>query len=147
MVKELNIYSKGFYSGCIDCLFKITDNNNDSKWWIIDWKSNFLSTEDEIQSLPKNYNYENMRSEMIKHHYPLQSHLYLLAVHRLLKWRLKDYVPDKHLGGYIYVFIRGLPSVDFNDQIKNNILQPGIFASSAPIERILYLDKLFNDEI
>ena len=42
-------------------------------------------------------------------HYPLQAHIYLLALHRFLNWRLPDYSPQKHLGGYIYVFLRGLP--------------------------------------
>jgi exodeoxyribonuclease V beta subunit len=34
--------------------------------------------------------------------------LYLLALHRLLKSRLPDYDPDQHLGGAVYVFLRGL---------------------------------------
>ena len=146
-VNELNIYSKGFHSGCIDCLVKIKGRDNQSKWWIIDWKSNFISNDKDIDSLPKNYNYYNLREEMIKHHYPLQSHLYLLAVHRLLKWRLKNYNPKNDLGGYLYIFIRGLPDEEIEQNLKNVRFQPGIFYSETPINRIIYLDKLFSNEI
>ena len=128
-------------------IISIKDNNNESKWWIIDWKSNFLINEDHKGSIPLSYNYENMRLEMIRHHYPLQSHLYLLAVHRLLKWRLHNYNPQKDLGGYIYIFLRGLPSEKINNKIQNNKFPFGIFVSSAPLDRVLFLDKLFNNEI
>ena len=146
-VKELNIFSRGFHSGCIDCLVKIKGKDNKSKWWIIDWKSNFISNDNDIESLPRNYNYANLREEMIKHHYPLQSHLYLLAVHRLLKWRLKNYNPKEDLGGYIYMFIRGLTSVDKDRILDNFSFKPGIFYSQTPLKRIMYLDKLFSNEI
>ena len=124
---------------------KIKDNNNESKWWIIDWKSNFLINEDHKGSIPLSYNYENMRLEMIRHHYPLQSHLYLLAVHRLLKWRLHNYNPQKDLGGYIYIFLRGLPDISSKNEINLKNDMPGIFIGSAPIRRIKYLDNLFKN--
>ena len=40
----------------------------------------------------------------------VQSVLYMLALHRLLKVRLSDYDPDRHLGGAAYLFIRGIGS-------------------------------------
>ena len=33
------------------------------------------------------------------------------ALHRFLLWRLPNYNPDKHLGGYAYIFLRGLPDL------------------------------------
>jgi exodeoxyribonuclease V beta subunit len=44
---------------------------------------------------------------MLKKRYDLQYAVYLLALHRLLKLRLQDYDYDKHIGGAIYVFLRG----------------------------------------
>ena len=85
-----------------------------------------------------------MKSEMIKHHYPLQSHLYLLALHRLLKWRLKNYDPIKNLGGYIYIFLRGLPKTSLENNFNSNELSPGLFIGDAPLKRINYLDNLFK---
>ena len=84
-----------------------------------------------------------MRNEMIKHHYPLQSHLYLLALHRLLKWRIKNYQPHKNLGGYIYLFLKGLPDFELFEKSKSKDISPGIFISKAPLKRINYLDNLF----
>ena len=144
-IMELDIYSKGFHSGYIDCVLSDCSSKENSKWWVIDWKSNYISEESNNICIPRNYKYENLKKEMINHHYPLQSHLYLLALHRLLKWRLKNYKPEIHLGGYIYFFIRGLPKFNSVKELKiqNNI--PGIYISNAPINRIKYLDNLFNN--
>ena len=142
-VNDLKIMNKGFHSGCIDCIFPVGNTLEDSKWWVIDWKSNFISGSDMSECLPRNYNYKNMRDEMIKHHYPLQSHLYLLALHRLLKWRIKNYQPNLHLGGYIYLFLKGLPDFKLFEQSNLQDISPGVFISNAPLNRINYLDNLF----
>ncbi|MBO8204731.1 UvrD-helicase domain-containing protein [Prochlorococcus marinus] len=142
-INDLQIMNKGFHSGCIDCVFPVGNTLEDSKWWVIDWKSNLISGSDNNDCLPINYNYENMRDEMIKHHYPLQSHLYLLALHRLLKWRLKNYQPHQHLGGYIYLFLKGLPDFELFEKSNSKDISPGVFISNAPLKRINYLDNLF----
>ncbi|KGG05950.1 Exodeoxyribonuclease V beta chain [Prochlorococcus marinus str. MIT 9321] len=142
-INDLQIMNKGFHSGCIDCVFPVGNTLEDSKWWVLDWKSNLISGSDNSDCLPKNYNYKNMRDEMIKHHYPLQSHLYLLALHRLLKWRLKNYQPHKNLGGYIYLFLKGLPDIELFEKSNSKDISPGVFISNAPIKRISYLDNLF----
>ena len=41
-LKELNISSKGFLTGSIDLVFTDSDNIENSKWWVVDWKSNWL---------------------------------------------------------------------------------------------------------
>jgi len=46
--------------------------------------------------------------EMARCHYPLQALLYLVALHRYLRWRLPDYEPSLHLGGAHYLFLRGM---------------------------------------
>ena len=142
-INDLQILNKGFHSGCIDCVVPIGNKLEDSKWWVIDWKSNFISGSENSDCLPGNYNYENMKEEMIKHHYPLQSHLYLLALHRLLKWRLKNYQPNLHLGGYVYLFLKGLPDKKLFEKSVEKDISPGVFIGQAPINRINYLDKLF----
>ncbi|KGF96453.1 Exodeoxyribonuclease V beta chain [Prochlorococcus marinus str. MIT 9302] len=142
-INDLTIMNKGFHSGCIDCVFPVGNTLEDSKWWVIDWKSNFISGRDKSDCLPINYDYENMRNEMIKHHYPLQSHLYLLALHRLLKWRFKNYQPHQHLGGYIYLFLKGLPDFELFEKSNSKDISPGVFISKAPLKRINYLDNLF----
>jgi exodeoxyribonuclease V beta subunit len=45
---------------------------------------------------------------MADHHYYLQYHLYLAALHRYLAYRVPDYDYDTHFGGVYYLFIRGM---------------------------------------
>ena len=45
---------------------------------------------------------------MRRAHYPLQAILYMVALHRYLRWRLPEYDPEEHLGGAVYLFVRGM---------------------------------------
>jgi exodeoxyribonuclease V beta subunit len=46
---------------------------------------------------------------MAKHRYEVQAALYMLALHRLLRSRLGEaYNPAQHLGGAVYLFMRGI---------------------------------------
>ena len=45
---------------------------------------------------------------MIDAHYPLQALLYSVALHRYLRWRQPGYDPERHLGGVLYLFVRGM---------------------------------------
>jgi exodeoxyribonuclease V beta subunit len=58
--------------------------------------------------------------------------LYLLALHRLLKLRLPDYDYEQHMGGALYLFLRGSQSPT-----------RGIHAERPPRELIESLDRLF----
>ncbi len=147
-LKELNISSSGFLTGSIDLVFSDNTSNKTAKWWVLDWKSNWLgsnySKEDIFACGPSNYNEISMDKEMFTHHYPLQAHIYLLALHRFLSWRLPDYSPQKHLGGYIYLFLRGIP--DKQDIITRNYPNqiPGLIIEKAPLERIKKLDSIIR---
>ena len=45
---------------------------------------------------------------MLHAHYPLQALLYSVVLHRYLRWRLPGYDPERHLGGVLYLFLRGM---------------------------------------
>jgi exodeoxyribonuclease V beta subunit len=93
-----------------------------------------------------------MQEQMIHHHYPLQAHLYLVALHRHLRWRLPDYNPEQHLGGYVYVFLRGMPGDQLVSPRCDSLgvsqsVGPGRLVEPAPLERVLALDRaLFEVE-
>ena len=70
------------------------------------------------------------------HHYPLQAHLYLVALHRFLQWRLDDYQPDRHLGGYAYVFLRGVSPQNGG----------GVVLERAPLQRLQKLDAVLRGD-
>lgn len=87
----------GFLTGIIDLVFK-----HRGRWWLVDWKSNHLGHRVE------DYDQTAIGRAMEHHHYILQYHLYVFALHRYLRRRLPDYDYDRHLGGAYYVFLRGL---------------------------------------
>ncbi len=88
---------KGFMKGFIDLVFKFGN-----KWYIVDYKSNFLGDR------YSDYSKAAMISSMAEHHYFLQYHLYVTALHRFLKFKIKDYRYQTDFGGVLYLFIRGM---------------------------------------
>ena len=44
--------------------------------------------------------------------YPLQALLYAVVLHRFLRWRLARLRPRRHLGGVLYLYLRGMCGPD-----------------------------------
>ena len=88
---------KGFIKGFIDLVIHHKD-----KWYIVDYKSNFLGKTYE------SYSQDAMLHAMSEHHYFLQYYIYTVAFHRYLESRLKGYDYNTHFGGVFYLFIRGM---------------------------------------
>ena len=86
---------KGLLRGVIDLVVR-----HDGKFYIVDWKSNWLGNRLE------DYSPERIRADMLKHNYLLQYHLYVIALHNYLKLRLPDYDYARDFGGVFYIFIR-----------------------------------------
>ncbi len=148
-VESLKVISQGFLTGSIDLVFADNENTKKARWWVTDWKSNWVGNHDSEGNLvecgPHNYSAQAMENQMVLHHYPLQAHLYLVALHRFLKWRLRNYSPFEHLGGYIYVFLRGVPGSEAMSQQNNKAFTPGLIVEKAPIERVLLLDQVLKE--
>ncbi|MFL6637544.1 MAG: 3'-5' exonuclease [Paraburkholderia graminis] len=88
---------RGFVKGFIDMIVE-----HDGRFWIVDWKSNHLGeTAEDYSAVP-------LEAAMASHAYHLQALLYTVALHRYLKTRLRDYSYDSHIGGYLYLFVRGV---------------------------------------
>ncbi len=88
----------GMLKGFIDLVFE-----HQGKYYVLDYKSNWLGVNDNA------YTRDAMTRAILDKRYEVQYVLYLLALHRLLKHRLgEDYDPDQHLGGAVYVFLRGM---------------------------------------
>ena len=50
---------------------------------------------------------------MAQHRYDVQGAIYMLALHRLLRSRLgASYDPQQHLGGAVFLFLRGIANAD-----------------------------------
>jgi exodeoxyribonuclease V beta subunit len=142
----LDIAARGFLTGSIDLVFR-----QGGRWWVLDWKSNWLGERDPAGAVlacgPSHYGLEAMVELMAASHYPLQAHLYLVALHRYLRWRLPDYDPRQHLGGYVYVFLRGLPGATATAEAMATAADtvPGMLVERAPLQRLLALDALLRD--
>jgi exodeoxyribonuclease V beta subunit len=87
----------GYLTGFIDLVFE-----HDGRWYLVDYKSNHLGPR------PDDYTPSRLIDERARHHYFLQYHLYVVALHRYLSLRLADYDYDRHFGGVYYLFLRGM---------------------------------------
>ena len=74
---------------------------------IVDYKSNWLGAPDE-ELTSHHYRPEALADAMTHSSYPLQALLYAVVLHRFLRWRVPDYDPEQHLGGVMYLYLRGM---------------------------------------
>ena len=112
----------GMLKGFIDLVVE-----HDGRYYVIDYKSNWLGPDDAA------YTAAAMQDEILAKRYELQYVLYLLALHRLLKLRLPDYDYDRHMGGALYLFLRGAHAPS-----------RGLHAERPPRALIESLDRLFT---
>lgn len=75
---------------------------HDGRYWLVDHKSNYLGPRREA------YTADRLVAPMAQHHYVLQYHLYLVALDRHLRTRLAGYDYERHVGGALYLFLRGM---------------------------------------
>jgi exodeoxyribonuclease V beta subunit len=83
----------------------------EARYVVVDYKTNWLGGFAPAGAEPLtawDYRPEAMAAEMIRAHYPLQALLYSVALHRFLRWRQPVYDPTTHLGGVLYLFLRGM---------------------------------------
>jgi exodeoxyribonuclease V beta subunit len=83
----------GLLGGSLDLVYEAA-----GRWYVLDYKSNYLEAYDRPQ----------LEDAILGHRYDLQYALYVLALHRLLRSRLPDYDYDRHVGGAVYFFVRGI---------------------------------------
>lgn len=108
----------GMLTGFIDLVFE-----HDGRYFVLDYKSNKLPA----------YGPDALAQAILAHRYDVQYTLYLLALHRLLKSRLPHYDYDQHMGGAVYLFLRGID-------------QPGagVFTDRPPKALIEALDAVMS---
>jgi exodeoxyribonuclease V beta subunit len=112
----------GMFKGFIDLSFE-----HDGRYYVADYKSNWLGADAGA------YTHAAMNQAVLDNRYDLQYVLYLLALHRQLKARLLDYDYDLHMGGALFVFLRGIDSPT-----------QGLFFVRPPRPLIEQLDRLFS---
>jgi len=119
---------RGFVKGFIDAIVE-----HDGRYWIIDWKSNHLG------DTPEDYDTASLEAAMASHAYHLQALLYTVALHRYLRMRVRGYDYETHVGGYLYLFVRGV-----RPQWRSSEGAAGVHTRRPSAELVFALDALMN---
>ncbi|WP_250031216.1 UvrD-helicase domain-containing protein [Paractinoplanes maris] len=97
---------RGYLTGSIDAVLRLPG----PRYVVVDYKTNWLGSPDRPLT-SDDYRPEALTRAMIAAHYPLQALLYATALHRYLRWRQPGYRPGQHLGGVLYLFLRGMTGI------------------------------------
>jgi exodeoxyribonuclease V beta subunit len=108
---------QGMLTGSMDLVLQ-----HDGRYWVADYKSNKLPS----------YDSATLQDAVLHKRYEVQYVLYTLALHRLLKVRLPGYDYAQHMGGAVYMFLRGIHAEG-----------AGVHVCRSPQALIEALDDLF----
>lgn len=137
---------RGYLTGSLDLVFRTgavaggAAGREAERYFVCDYKTNWIGPPGEELSV-WHYRPAALDAEMQRMHYPLQAILYMVALHRYLRWRLRGYDPAVHLGGVLYLFLRGMvgpttPTVGG--------APCGVFAWRPPAALVTDLSDLFS---
>ncbi len=121
----------GILTGSIDLVFRSIEG----RYHIVDYKTNRLGSLE-----PGDYADSSLGQEMAHADYFLQALLYTVALHRDLSARLRGYDYDAHVGGYLYLFLRGMAGPETpRDPASGRCL--GVFGDRWPKDVVLAFDE------
>jgi exodeoxyribonuclease V beta subunit len=122
---------RGYLSGSIDAVLRLdaAAGGGAPRYLVVDYKTNRLAAPDEPLTA-WHYRPAALERAMIDSHYPLQALLYVVALHRYLRWRQPGYQPARHLGGVLYLFLRGMAGPEV---VAADGSPPGVFAWQPPV--------------
>jgi exodeoxyribonuclease V beta subunit len=127
---------RGYLSGSIDVVLRIPG----PRYLVVDYKTNRLG-DGESPLTAADYARDQVTDAMLHSDYPLQALLYIVVVHRYLRWRQPGYDPAVHLGGVLYLYVRGMcgpetPLVDGHPA--------GVFSWLPPVSLVTALSDLLD---
>lgn len=130
---------RGYLSGSVDAVLRIPDGAG-HRYLVVDYKTNWLG-EPEQPLTAADYDRPRLVEAMLHSDYPLQALLYSVVLHRFLRWRVAGYDPARHLGGVLYLFVRGMcgadtPAVDGHPS--------GVFSWHPPSSLVTALSDLLD---
>ena len=126
---------RGYLTGSIDVVLRVN-----GRYLIVDYKTNRLAPMD-VRLTLGHYTSAPMAKAMIDSHYVLQALLYNVALHRFLRFRLQGYDPKLHLGGMVYLFVRGMAGPD--TPVRDGT-PCGVFGWNPPSQLIEELSDLLS---
>ena len=94
----------GLLTGFIDLVLRVG-----GRYYVADYKTNRIAEPGNRQHVLRgHYTQVWLQHEMARHGYYLQALLYMVALHRWLRQRLRGYDYSTHVGGHLYLFVRGM---------------------------------------
>ena len=131
---------RGYLTGSIDAVLRVRDSAaGPARHLVVDYKTNWLGGFDGRPLTLRPYAPEALPEAMMGAHYPLQALLYAVALHRLLRWRQPGYDPDVHLGGVLYLFVRGMAGPE-TPEVGG--VPAGVFSWRPPSSLVVGLSEL-----
>lgn len=100
---------RGYLGGSIDVVLRLRGDAGD-RFLVVDYKTNWLGPRGAGVPAPRASAYRPsvLADAMRGSDYPLQALLYSVVAHRFLRWRLPGYAAEQHLGGVLYLYLRGM---------------------------------------
>jgi exodeoxyribonuclease V beta subunit len=128
---------RGYLTGSVDVVLRIAEGQ---RYLVVDYNTNWLGDPDRPLTAA-DYSPPRLVAAMLHSDYPLQALLYSVVLHRFLRWRQPDYDPARHLGGVLYLFLRGMcgpdtPVVDGH--------RAGVFSWAPPATLVTALSDLLD---
>ncbi len=117
---------RGYLAGAIDVVLRLPGQ----RYLVVDYKTNYLG------DTAADYNFSRLAEAMTHSDYPLQALLYVVVLHRFLRWRQPGYDPARHLGGVLYLFVRGMCGLE---------APAGVFSWRPPADLVVALSDLFDE--
>jgi exodeoxyribonuclease V beta subunit len=130
---------RGYLSGSIDVVFRVPTGTG-LRYVVADWKTNLLGERGQLLTAA-DYAPDRLAEAMLHSHYPLQALLYSVVLHRFLRWRQPGYSPAEHLGGVVYLYLRGMcgPETPVSDGHP-----AGVFSWPLPPDLVVSLSDLLD---
>ena len=113
----------GMMNGLVDLFFE-----HNGKYYILDWKSNFLG------DTVAHYENDHLLNAMNESNYHLQYLIYAVAIKKYLISKIKNFDFDQQFGGVIYLFLRGVRSEQTS----------GVFFQKVTLDEVNKVEKAFN---
>ncbi len=102
---------RGYLTGSVDVVLRLPSEapsgGGEPRYVIVDYKTNWLGPR-EVPLTADAYRPAALDAAMEHSDYPLQALLYAVVLHRFLRWRQPGYDPERHLGGVLYLYLRGM---------------------------------------
>ncbi|OBI49748.1 exodeoxyribonuclease V subunit beta [Mycobacterium kyorinense] len=117
---------RGYLTGSVDVVLRVAD-----RYLVVDYKTNYLG------DTASDYTQPRLAEAMLHSDYPLQALLYVVVLHRFLRWRQPDYDPAVHLGGVLYLFVRGM--------CGSTTPGGGVFSWQPPAGLVVALSDLLDE--